>query len=110
MLSRVSLTRLELVTQLSQKQIQKLPQFKETPAKGRESQKEYEAIAMEEKIKKERREHLKEKYVALLKDYHCEKMYVNSNFPYKGVSILKLLARKEEEFSDANQNYMSRGP
>jgi predicted protein tyrosine phosphatase len=93
---------------MSQKQIQKLPQFKEGLAKDRESPKEYEAIALAEKMKKERREHLKEKYAALLRDYRCEKMNANSNFPFKGVAILKLLARKEEEFSESNQNYLSR--
>lgn len=53
---------------------------------------------------------MKEKYSALLKDYRCEKMPITASFPYRGVAILKLLARKEEEFSESNQNYMSSGP
>lgn len=84
-----------------------LPQFKESASHRKEVQKEYEAIAEAEILKKKRREHLKGKYAELLKDYHCDTMMQQSNFPYKGMAILKLLARKEEEFSEKKQNYQS---
>lgn len=95
------------MTQFSDKRIQKLPQFKDGPTKSHESQKEFEAIALVERLKKERREHLKQKYIALYNDYDCDSMRSDTTFPFRGMSILKLLARKEEEFSDASQNYMS---
>lgn len=58
-------------------------------------------------MKKLRRDHLKEKYGELLKDYHCDSIFQNTNLSYQGLANLKLLARKEEEFSDQHENYMS---
>lgn len=84
-----------------------MPQFKDSSARGRESQKEYEAIAEAERLKKARRDNLKGKYSELLKDYHCEKMFVDTNLPFQGLANLKLMARKEEEFSEKPENYMS---
>ena len=66
--------------------------------------------------KRERKEHLKKQYEALLQQYGCidsaevkdkkRKTYVAD---YRGLEVFKLLARKEEEFDSATTgDYNSR--
>ena len=97
------------VTQFSQKQIEKLPQFKEgTPAKQWTEgvRAEYDAIAQAELTKKQRKEHLKKKYLDLLAEYHCDKLRKRCNVDL-GILMFKLLARKEEEFGGGEADYRS---
>lgn len=83
-----------------------MPQFKEGSSKVRQSQADFFETATEE-AKERRKKHMKQKYKLLLKEYRCE----DSDFPRDagGVTMLKLLARKEEEFSEEHQDFRSRG-
>jgi len=71
---------------------------------------EYDAIAQAELAKKQRKDHLKKKYLDLLAEYHCDKLRRRCKVDVGvGILMFKLLARKEEEFGGGEADYRSSG-